>query len=30
MWEDLYPLMLRGEWKEKQILRSAQDDKNEG
>jgi putative endonuclease len=25
-WEDIYPLMLRGEWTEKQVLRSAQDD----
>jgi len=25
-WEDIYPLMLRGEWKEKQVLRCAQDD----
>jgi putative endonuclease len=26
-WEDIYPLMLRGEWKEKQVRRYAQDDK---
>jgi putative endonuclease len=25
-WEDIYPLMLRGEWKEKQILHYVQDD----
>ncbi len=26
-WEDIYPLLLRGEWKEKQVLGNAQTDK---
>jgi putative endonuclease len=29
-WEDIYPLLLRGEWKEKQVLHYVQDDKIKG